>query len=98
MNEGPREQLQPYIAFAFVEFGMSESDFLRQTPNEWMLIMEAWRNRERRTDRRVARLCSVFVGGSEDDFMPRLSFEDEEQSVDEMIESLKAAGQKQNGK
>lgn len=73
---------------------MSKESWLSQTPGEWAGIMEAWLKRERRADRRVARICAVLVGGSEEDFMPRLPSEEEDQTIDEMFVVLQSAAPK----
>ena len=91
-----REQIQPDIDFAFVEFGLPEEQFLLQTPREWQRRIEAWQRREARTDRRVARLCMVMAWcagdeqATEDTFMPQ-PIDDTPQTPEEMIAALKAA-------
>lgn len=96
-----REKLEHNAAFAFVEFGLSEEEFLRQTPRQWALRLAAWERREERTDRRFARVCTVLswchgaTDTTEDDFIPRARVEVEEQSIDEMAAVLMAVtGQK----
>lgn len=95
------QQLEPAIDFAFVEFGLSEEEFLRQTPREWQRRMRAWQQKEDRANRRTARICTVLAwchGNSEateDDFMPHsVDEEEEEQSFDEMVIILQAASRK----
>ena len=98
----PREHLQPYIAFAAVELGWDEKRFMSQTPLEWYAIMEAWMDRERRVDRRFARVCMVIANVygnnlTEDDFMPKTQEEIEQgQDFDEMIMALSSVAPKAN--
>lgn len=91
------QSLEPDIDFAFVEFGLSEEQFLRQTPREWQRRVHAWRQKQDREDRRTARVCMVLAwchgdhDAIEDNFMPK-PVREEEQSPEEMLAVLGAAG------
>jgi hypothetical protein len=96
----PREELQPHIDFALVELGWTEDQFLRLTPERWQQILDAWLNRERRSDRRTARICATIANcfgnnTSEEDFMPQQQ-DDTVMSIDEMFVAL--GGDLPNGK
>lgn len=99
----PREQLQPFIDLAFVEFGMREDEFLAQTPIQWDRRFEALLDREKRIDRRIARLCLVIAksqgaeGVSENTFMPGYQEEIEEQTTDEIFSTLEAINTRKHG-
>ncbi len=102
-KKSPRDEIQPFIDFAFVEFGMSEDEFLRQTPIQWHRIMGAWLIKERRENIRTARICSTLanVFGNQttiEDFMPRDDSEEEtEQTPDQMLYALASVAPKSNG-
>lgn len=90
-----REQLRSEIAFARANLGMSREEFMRQTPLEWNDAFEAWRAREGREDRRIARVCMVLAwchgdaAATEEQFVPRLATDEEdEQTPEEMMAAL----------
>lgn len=91
-----REQLREEIAFARANLAMPREEFMRQTPAEWCLAYEAWRQRERRENLRFARVCMVLAwchgdkDATEEDFVPRLRSESDEveQTPEEMMAVL----------
>lgn len=86
-----RQEFEGDVDFAFIEMGLSEADFFRQTPREWQRRVEAWKFREERADIRVARLCCCLVGGTIAEHMPAHYREPEEpQTIDEMFAVLDA--------
>jgi hypothetical protein len=100
-----RQRWEDDADFAFVEFGLSEEQFFRQTPREWQRRLNQWRESETRKDRRIARLCCVIAmaagasSATEDEFMPRPR-DDSVQTPEEMIAVLHAIDPKrpkQNG-
>lgn len=80
-----RLQFEEVAAVAFVELGLSEDDFFRQTPRQWQRRVAALREKNKREDYRVARLCATFAmcQGAQDvtveDFMPEQVVQDEDE-------------------
>ncbi len=96
-----RQQVESDAAFAFVEFGLSEEEFFRQTPRQWRRRFDAWKDKQAREDRRTARLCMVMAwcngntDATENDFIPKV--DEEEQTPDEMGALIASVATKPNG-
>jgi len=90
-----RQILQSDVDLAFVELGLSEEEFLRQTPRQWQRRKNLLLEREKRADRRIARICAAlaWVNGNstvtEEDFIPRPA--EPEQTEEEMLAELQKA-------
>lgn len=75
--------LQDQWPFCRVELGLSRAEFDRLTPRTFMEMVELWKKREERLDRRTARIClaiSLTIPRkegtplpNEDTFMPRVA-------------------------
>ncbi len=50
---------------------MRSAEFWLLHDSEVEALLTAWRNREKRADRRVARVLAALGSGSEDDYMPK---------------------------
>lgn len=49
--------LQGQWPFCRIELGLSRAEFDRLTPREFVEMIDLWKQREERLDRRTARLC-----------------------------------------
>lgn len=60
-------EIRRHAAWARVELGMSPAEFYDLSPADFMLLVEAWSQRERRLDIRVAQLrltCAAAMGAT----------------------------------